>query len=92
MLRLLPTEAGGRAHPIRSDFRPNHNFGSAERRDFHIGRIMLPDGRELRPGESGEAIVDFLDKTGLALAPGLEWRIQEGGRLIAMATVIELLP
>ena len=91
-LELLSTEQSGRTSPIRSDYRPNHNFGAADDRVFYIGRIMLTDRDELRPGEAGEVTIDFLETEGLALAPGRAWRIQEGWRLVARATVIAVLP
>lgn len=88
---LLATADGGRATPVRSDYRPNHDLWANG--NMHIGRIFFEEGRWLLPGESIEAVVDFFDAPGLAerLAPGSEWRIKEGSRLVGHGAVLEVL-
>src|SRR5258708_2500420 len=91
-IRLLPTAESGRAKPIRGSYRPNHNFFGPDR-NMTIGVIDLPEGRELHPGESIDLPIMFWNWPGLRdqIYPGREWRIQEGGKLVGIGTIIELL-
>lgn len=93
-IRLLPTSESDRTAPIRGSYRPNHNFFGPDNHVMTIGCIELPDGKELHPGESTELQVTFLNWSGLdgQIYPGREWRIQEGPKLVATGTVIEVLP
>ena len=93
-IRLLPTTESGRKSPICGSYRPNHNFFGPESRLMTIGHIDLPEGVELHPGESMELTVRFVNWPGLGreFYPGREWRIQQGLRLIAFGTMIEVLP
>ena len=93
-LRLLHTEEGGRQSALRSAYayRPNHNFGGPDDREFYVGQIDLgPDGH-IEPGDSREVIVWFVPGPGLLekLQVGRRWRIQEGGQLVGEATVLEV--
>lgn len=92
-VRLLPTSESGRIGPVRGSYRPNHNFFGADDRNMTIGAIDLPDERELHPGQSMEVTITFLGWPGLTgqVYPGREWRIQEGGRLVGIGKVIEVL-
>jgi hypothetical protein len=58
------------------------------------GFLDLPEGTDLHPGESIELPITFWYWSGLKdqIYPGREWRIQEGGRLIGIGTVLEVLP
>jgi hypothetical protein len=58
-----------------------------------IGYIDLPNGSELRPGESMELSINFLSFPALSgqVYPGREWRIQEGVKLVGIGTVLEVL-
>jgi len=47
-----------------------------------MGRIDLPYGTELHPGDSIDG----------QIYPGREWRIQEGAKLIGIGTILEVLP
>jgi hypothetical protein len=55
--------------------------------------VEFASGELLNPGESREALIQFLRGPGLveALRPGVTWRIQEGPRLVATGSVIEVL-
>ena len=77
----------------RSRWRPNHNFGPPEGRDFYIGQVEFEGSDKLEPGQTCTASVLFLDGPGLSenLVPGGSWRIQEGRALVATATVIEVM-
>jgi elongation factor Tu len=92
-IRLLSTAEGGRTTPVKGSYRPNHNFFEADNRNMTVGFIDLPEGTELRPGESVDCPIVFWDWPGLReqIYPGREWRIQEGSTLVGIGTVIEVL-
>lgn len=93
-IRLLSATENGRATPIRGSYRPNHNFLGPENRHMTVGRIDLPDGTEVKPGESIDLTVIFQNQPHLEdqIYPGREWRIQEGAKLVGVGRVIEVLP
>jgi translation elongation factor EF-Tu-like GTPase len=93
LLSFLSTEEGGRQTPAFSGYRPNHNFGEASGREFYIGQITFARSESILPGESKEVDIEFLNGPGLmdALRSGGPWRIQEGPKLVATATLIEIL-
>src|ERR1700733_11613922 len=93
LLTFLSTEEGGRQSPAFSGYRPNHNFGEASGREFYIGQITFARSESILPGESKEVDIEFLNGPGLmdALRSGRSWRIQEGPKLVATATLIEIL-
>lgn len=90
---LLTTAAGGRTTPFTDKYRPNHNFGSPDSREFYIGQINVPADTLIYPGETHDLYIIFLNGVGLndILKVGRIWRIQEGNRLIANAKVLEVL-
>lgn len=92
-MRLLPTSAGGRISPVRGSYRPNHNFFDPDASEMTIGFIELPDGNELRPGDTIEVPIDlwWWPKLRGEVHPGREWRIQEGARLVGFGRVLEVL-
>ena len=57
-----------------------------------VGFVRLPDGVELHPGESIDCDIDFWPWEGLEgqIYPGREWRIQEGGKLVGIGTVLSV--
>lgn len=89
---FLSTDEGGRGEPCFGPYRPNHNFGGPEDRQFYIGQLQIPPGEIVRPGEARTLEIVFLNGRGLAevLHLGRRWRIQEGARLVANAEVLEL--
>lgn len=91
---LLSTSDGGRHTPIIGGhaYRPNHNFGDEENRNFYIGQVDFEEGDTIYPGESRNVNIRFLDVEGLRgfLKAGVTWRIQEGPTLIAMGEVISV--
>ena len=91
-LSFVRTEDGGRQSEIRSGYRPNHNFGSPDGREFYIGQVDFGDGG-IQPGESREVVIRFIAGPGLKerLHVGQAWRIQEGPKLVATGTVLEVL-
>ncbi len=91
-IALVAEDQGGRHGPFTKGFRPNHNFGGPDDSFFFIGQIEVEDGVWVYPGETRDLKVTFLNARGLRelLVPGRIWRIQEGPRLIAVGTVIEV--
>lgn len=91
---LFKTEEGGRHTPVVGGvaFRPNHNFGSAENRNFYIGQINFEKDDLVKPGEERTVEIVFLNVGGLRelLRIGTGWRIQEGPTLIAMGEVLKV--
>jgi translation elongation factor EF-Tu-like GTPase len=92
-ISMLPPDQGGRTTAIRSGYQPNHNFGDAENRQFYIGQVDLGSREFLNPGDSHEVQIEFLHGPGIeeAVKAGATWRIQEGPKLVAAGTVIEVL-
>jgi translation elongation factor EF-Tu-like GTPase len=93
-IHVLTVKEGGRREPFRGRYRPNHNFGASDNRHFFIGEVEIPDGVNVYPGETHELMVMFLPVIGIAeqLTVGRQWRIQEGGKLVATAEVLSVLP
>lgn len=91
---LVKTEEGGRHTPVVGGipFRPNHNFGNAENRNFYIGQINFKKDDVVKPGEERTVEIVFLNVKGLKelLRIGTEWRIQEGPTLIAMGEALKI--
>ena len=92
-ITLLPTDEGGKQKPITKHYRPNHNFGDSSNRHFFIGQVELDENEWMHPGETRELSITFLNVKGLVekLQPGVKWRMQEGGKLVGTAEVVELL-
>lgn len=92
-MRFLGTAEGGRAHPVRSGYLSQHNFGRPEDVEMHIGQVVFQKKTLVSPGETVSATVHFLSHPDLIqrLHVGTEWRIQEAKQLMALATVEELL-
>lgn len=92
-LSFLSAEEGGRSGPCWGGYRPNHNFGGPDDRQFYIGQVQVPEGEVVRPGETRNLEVCFLHGPGLAelLQVGRQWRVQEGKKLVANAEILEVL-
>lgn len=93
-IHVATAEEGGRREPFRARYRPSHNFGASDNRHFFIGQVEIPEGANVYPGETRELIVTFLPVIGITeqLTAGRQWRIQEGGKLVATAEVLSVLP
>jgi elongation factor Tu len=87
---LLPTVEGSR----RGQYSPNHNFFGPDNIEMAIGFMNFPEGVELWPGESLEVLISFWSWPGIEteIYPGREWRIQEGRNLVALGTILEVMP
>jgi len=92
-LTFLSFRDGGEGVVIRAPYRPNHNFGDPDNREFYIGQVELPVGDLVEPGASREVVITFLNGPGLRelLKVGCSWRIQAGTKLVASARVVALL-
>ena len=92
-ITLLSSESGGKKHPVRKGYSPNHNFGDSTNSEFYVGRLQLDEQDSLAPGETWELVVHFLSGRGLRekFTPGTSWRIQEGAKLVGEGTVLEVL-
>ncbi|WP_278377150.1 hypothetical protein [Sphingobium yanoikuyae] len=92
-IRLLSTIEGGRRHAISGSYRPNHNFFEPLDLEMARGSIDVPNGKELRPGESAEFLIElFIGPQHQAeIYPGRKWRIQEGATLVGWGTVKKVL-
>ena len=94
-IRFLSTEEGGRSTPLQGggSYRPNHNFFRPDDRDMCMGFIELADGEQVAPGDTIEK--DLTLTAFPAVEPeiieGRDWRIQEGGRLVAVGTILKVL-
>ena len=92
-VRFLATEEGGRSSPITGIYRPSHNFGAPDGRQFYIGQLVIPEGAQILPGETHDLYVTFLNGAHLAeqLRVGRSWRIQDGARHVATAEVLAVV-
>ena len=91
-LHLYPTEEGGKTVPIADGYRPNHNFGGPDGRDFFVGQVEIRGEERMFPGDTHEVFVHFLDSEGLKdhLVVGNVWRIQEGISLVGTAEILSV--
>jgi|GEM_PF-5178204 len=86
---FLDRDANG--NPVRTEKRPEPDYVP-----WDPGRaipITFARSESILPGESKEVDIEFLNGPGLmdALRSGRSWRIQEGPKLVATATLIEIL-
>jgi translation elongation factor EF-Tu-like GTPase len=56
-ITLLPTSQGGRSNSILSGYKPAFTFNTVK---HYCGELTLVDTKELRPGQSAEAIIRLL--------------------------------
>lgn len=93
-MRLLSAEEGGRELPLQGplEYRPNHNFLGTDNRDLGMGSIELSANMILQPGDSVDVTMTLYPwPPDIDVSPGLQWRIQEGPRLVAIGTVLKVL-
>lgn len=91
-LTLLPETLSARRSNQEARWRPNHNFGPAEGRDFYIGQVEFDSVDTIEPGQTIHVLIRFFDGPGLReqLVPGRSWRVQEGPNLVATASVVSI--
>ena len=94
-IRFLSTEEGGRSSPLLGGGRywPNHNFLGPDDRDMCMGLIELPEGHPVKPSDTIETKITFwiYPVVKAEIRTGRHWRIQEGNKLVAVGTVLEVL-
>ncbi len=89
-LRLVPTDAGGRKTPIRSNYRPTFDLGGLwmGKPAVNDGRIMLIEQDELAPGAKGLVRIEPMFSEFWATARGgAVVPVQEGARVVGHVTV-----
>lgn len=91
-LSVGSADAGGRRIPGGAKWRPNHNFGEPDGRSFYIGQVHFGSS-DLNPNDTREVVIEFLEGPGLLdhLQVGRAWRVQDGPKLFAIATVVEVV-
>lgn len=90
-IEFLSTEHGGRTHPAKSGYRPNHDFGLVGTLNDAAREYIGQD--TAAPGETVLANVWLLipeHQTG-RLYPGFRFTVQEGLRVVGNAVVQEVL-
>ena len=85
------SESRGRRSAVRGVYRPNHLFKDGS---YYSGQIDMPEGSEVKPGETGRVIAKMWDSGDLLgrLEQGVEWEIAEGGWVVGRAKLIDTLP
>ena len=75
------------------NYMPNHNFGGPENQSLVIGLLWLSPDRDIYPGDQFEAEIHFLQWpiTEWDISVGRSWRIQEGGHLVAMGRILDIV-
>jgi translation elongation factor EF-Tu-like GTPase len=93
-ISVLTPEAGGRSTPFTTGYSPNHNFGAPDGLSFHIGRIEVPSGAWIHPGETRDLVVHFIGNSDLAelIQVGRTWLIQEATKHVATGEILTVLP
>ncbi len=92
---FLPAENGGRTTPLigGTHYRPNHNPLGPDDREMMMGEISVPIGSVVQPGDSLDIDMTlYPGRFASEIVPGRQWRVQEGAKLVAMGTVLALLP
>lgn len=94
-IQFLSTDDGGRRSPLRGggSYRPNHNFFGPDDRDMCMGFIELDEGEQVVPGDTIEKDITLtiFPAVDPEIREGRKWRIQEGGRLVAVGTILKVL-
>jgi translation elongation factor EF-Tu-like GTPase len=94
-IRFLSAEEGGRSSPLSGggSYRPNHNFFGPNDHDMCMGFIELPGGQQVAPGDTiqTEITLRIYPAVRPEVRVGRQWRIQEGGKLVAVGTILEVL-
>ena len=93
-LTLTATEAGGRTHPVFTDYRPDWNIGNrTENGDLEINGapITLEDAQSIPPGGTGLVRLHPLWREAwTSVQPGAEIAMHEGSRVVGNAVVVRV--
>ncbi|WP_202988262.1 MULTISPECIES: hypothetical protein [Sphingopyxis] len=94
-IQFLSMEEGGRSSPLLGggSYRPNHNFFGPDDREMCMGFIELPEGQQVAPNDTiqTEMTLRIYPTVKPEISVGRQWRIQEGARLVAVGTILEIL-
>ena len=83
---ILKKEEGGRHNPFFSNYRPQFYFRTTD----VTGVITLPEGTDMvMPGDTTEITVQLIQP--IAMEPGLDFAIREGGRTVGSGRVTKIL-
>lgn len=90
-IRFLSTDDGGRAHPVRSGYRPSHDFGVDGMLNDAYHEYVDVDS--VAPGSTARAKLWLLAPEYQAgrLAPGFKFTVQEGAHVVAHGVVVRVL-
>ena len=93
-IRFLTTEEGGRQTPVRSGYRPNHDFGVEGQLNDAVHQYI--DKQWVAPGETVIAHLSFMapehhDIFGGQLYEGFEFTVQEGARIVGRGRITKVL-
>ena len=97
LLKLLPTQEGGRQTAIRTGYRPNHVYeykaNSFLQTQTYMGEIQFEDVEEIHPGEEKIVTVYFLNipSTSAYLTIGRQWWIHEARQLVGTGEILDIL-
>ncbi|MBI3775170.1 MAG: hypothetical protein HY273_06400 [Gammaproteobacteria bacterium] len=86
---FLSTEEGGRHVPVKSGYRPDHNFGAGM---LNAAVHEYISCEFVAPGQTARANIGFANpgfKNG-RFYPGFEFKIQEGGRLVGRGVITKI--
>lgn len=86
---FLTTEEGGRHTPVKSGYRPDHDFGAGMLNAAvheYIGCELVAPGQTVR-ANIGFANPEFQNDR---LYAGFKFKIQEGGRLVGHGIIIKV--
>jgi translation elongation factor EF-Tu-like GTPase len=91
-ITFLTTEQGGRVGPVKSGYRPSHNFGlpNGEINDAaheNIGQEWVPMGTTV------DALLQLLnpERQAARFYPGFEFTVQEAMKVVGHGRIIEIL-
>ena len=83
---VLTQAEGGRHKPFFSNYRPQFYFRTTD----VTGVITLPEGTEMcMPGDHVEMTIELI--SGIAIEPGLNFAIREGGRTVGSGAVVSII-
>ena len=74
-------------------YRPSHNFFGLDDREMCMGFIQLPEARQVAPRDTIQIGMTLWIYPALKpeIRVGRQWRIQEGLKLVAVGTILEVL-
>ena len=91
LLRLLPTEQGGRHSPVRSRYHPDWDLGNTWTGEptIHGGQVVLLGVDEVGPGEACDVVIEPLAaEFWCEVRVGSVIVAREGRRVVGHATVL----